>query len=160
MGMKMAFGLSQPVSIQGPFGKREAATVLLCHADEKERQLRDLMLRALDGDAEAYRSLLRGLVPVLTAFFSENAGAASNDLEELVQETLIAVHLRRHTYCPERGLLRWIYAIAAHEASIRRENRSRKFYEAIRSIVRQALKRFTRHAIRAFREADRVSSGG
>jgi hypothetical protein len=156
----MAFGLSQPVSISSPFEKREAEAVLLHHADEKERQLRDLMLQALDGDAEAYRSLLHGLVPVITAFFSEKTDAASNDLEELLQETLIAVHLRRHTYCPERSLLRWIYAIAAHKASIRRENRSRIFYEAIRTIVLRALKRFTRHAMRAFSEADRISNGG
>ncbi len=69
------------------------------------------------------------------------------------------MHLRVQTDCPERSLLRWIYAIAAYQASIYRENRSRKFYESIRSIVWRALNRFTRHAIRALNEAHRVSNG-
>ncbi len=68
---------------------------------EKERQLKDLILLAQDGDRESYRSLLRGLVPVITEFFLERTDASPKNLDELVQQTLIAVHLRLHTYCPE-----------------------------------------------------------
>ncbi len=125
MGMRMAFGLSLPVAIPGRFKKREVATAPLRHADERERTLRDLMLRAHEGDAEAYRSLLHGLVPVIREFFLERIGATSNDLEDLVQETLIAVHLRRRTYSPDRGLLRWLYAIAGHRLSLHRKNHSK-----------------------------------
>jgi hypothetical protein len=127
----MAFGLSLPVSIAGRFKTRVPATARLRHADEKERQLSDLMLRALDGDAEAYRSALRALVPVIKEFFTEKTGATSNDLEALVHETLIAVHHRRQTYCPDRSLLAWIYAIADHTLSIKRKNDPDKFDAAV-----------------------------
>jgi hypothetical protein len=121
MGMRMAFGLSLQVSIPTRFKKRAAATPMPRHADEKERRLTGLMIRALEGDAEAYRSLLHDLVPIIREFFSERIGPTSNDLEELVQETLIAVHLRRRTYSPERDLLRWLYAIAGHTLSLHRK---------------------------------------
>ncbi len=120
--MRMAFGLSLQVSIAGRFKKRAAATPLPRHADEKERRLTGLMIRALEGDAEAYRSALQAFAPLIREFFSERTGATSSDLEKLVQETLIAAHLRRPTYSPERSLLRWIYAIAGHKLSLYRKD--------------------------------------
>ncbi|MCL6741433.1 sigma-70 family RNA polymerase sigma factor [Sphingomonas sp. RB56-2] len=72
------------------------------------------MIRALDGDAAAYDALLRLLVPQLRAFF--NRRVQSEDVsEDLVQETLIAVHTKRSTYDRARPFSAWLYAIARYK---------------------------------------------
>ncbi len=117
----MALGVSLPISMPGRLKRREAVAGQLRCVDDRERQLTDLMIRGLKGDAEAYRSTLQGLVPVIIEFLSEKTGGKPSDFEELVQEILIAAHLRRQTYCPERGLLRSIHAIADQKLSMRRK---------------------------------------
>ena len=66
----------------------------------REVELRAGMIRALDGDAAAYDALLRVLVPQLRAFFNRRVNS-EDVVEDLVQETLIAVHTKRSTY--DRG---------------------------------------------------------
>ena len=80
----------------------------------REAELKARMIRALDGDAAAYDSLLRLLVPQLRAFFSRRV--QSEDVtEDLVQETLIAVHKKRSTYDRVRPFSAWLYAIARYK---------------------------------------------
>lgn len=72
------------------------------------------MIRALEGDATAYHALLRLLVPQLRAFFRRRI--SSEDVaEDLVQETLIAVHNKRATYDRTRPFSAWLYAIARYK---------------------------------------------
>ena len=66
-----------------------------------EPELRGLMLAGLDGDAAAHKALLTRLSAHLRAYFKarlERIGTVPADAEDLVQETLIALHTRRHTY--------------------------------------------------------------
>ena len=79
-----------------------------------EAQLRHLMQAGLDGDAAAHRALLSALVPVLRRFFGRRMGAAP-DLEDLVQETLIAVHTRRASYDRARPFGPWLFAVARYK---------------------------------------------
>src|SRR5579871_3572048 len=81
------------------------------------------MLAALAGDASAYRRLLAALTGHLRAYFSRRVGPAS--AEDLVQETLIAVHSRRATYDPALPLTAWVYGIARYKLidEYRREKR-------------------------------------
>ena len=82
-----------------------------------EPQLRGLMLAGLDGDAAAHTELLTKLGAHLRAYFKKRlAGTARGpaDAEDLVQETLIAIHTRRHTYDPTQLLTPWVYAIARY----------------------------------------------
>jgi RNA polymerase sigma-70 factor (ECF subfamily) len=37
------------------------------------------------------------------------------DVEDLVQETLLAIHVRRHTYDPDQPFTPWVYAIARYK---------------------------------------------
>lgn len=72
------------------------------------------MIRALDGDAASYDALLRRLLPQLRAFFGRRI--RNEDVaEDLVQETLIAVHGRRSTYDRSRPFSVWLYAIARYK---------------------------------------------
>ena len=42
-------------------------------------------------------------------------GRGAEEAEDLVQETLLAVHLKRHTYDPEALFTPWLYAIARYK---------------------------------------------
>ncbi|MDK9697889.1 MAG: sigma-70 family RNA polymerase sigma factor [Siculibacillus sp.] len=76
------------------------------------------MRAALAGDANAYRRLLEALTPVLRAAAARGlarAGLGSADVEDVVQETLLALHLKRHTWDPTRPLMPWVATIARHK---------------------------------------------
>ena len=80
---------------------------------EAETRLKALMLAALDGDAAAYRSLLRALAPHLRAYFARRIGPA--EVEDLVQETLIAIHNRRASYDRALPFTAWLHAVARYK---------------------------------------------
>ncbi|QDX26900.1 sigma-70 family RNA polymerase sigma factor [Sphingomonas suaedae] len=80
-----------------------------------EQTLRELMSDGLDGDAAAHATLLRVLVPLLRGFYRRRASGGDDDIEDLVQETLIAVHTRRATYDRGRSFTAWLFAIARYK---------------------------------------------
>jgi RNA polymerase sigma-70 factor (ECF subfamily) len=85
-------------------------------ADEPE--LRTLMLAGLDGDEASHKALLMKLSAYLRAYFKGQLvriGRGPTDAEDLVQETLIALHTRRHTYDRSQLLTPWVYAIARYK---------------------------------------------
>lgn len=77
-----------------------------------EPELRALMLAALEGDNNAYRALLSRLTGHLRAYYMRRA---AEDAEDLVQETLLAIHTRRDTYDPSLPFTAWVHAIARHK---------------------------------------------
>ncbi len=88
-----------------------------------------LLMRASNaGDAGAYRQLLLQLTPALRTFARRGvarAGAAAADAEDIVQETLLAVHLKRQTWDAEAPFSPWLFAIARHKLidALRRRGR-------------------------------------
>jgi RNA polymerase sigma-70 factor, ECF subfamily len=82
--------------------------------DLAETRLKALMLASLDGDAAAYRGLLAALAPHLRAYYARRLAQAA-DAEDLVQETLIAIHTRRATYDASLPFTAWLHAIARYK---------------------------------------------
>jgi RNA polymerase sigma-70 factor (ECF subfamily) len=83
----------------------------------EEPELRALMLAGLGGDEASHKSLLLKLSAYLRAYFKHQLtriGRSPSDAEDLVQETLIALHTRRHTYDRSQPLTPWVYAIARY----------------------------------------------
>lgn len=81
-----------------------------------ETRLSGLMRAGLAGDAAAYRRLLDELSRHLRAYFLRRLGQDRRaDAEDLVQETLIAVHTRRATYEIDRPFTAWLHAIAHYK---------------------------------------------
>ena len=72
------------------------------------------MVRALGGDGAAYATLLRKLQGHLRAYYARRVGRAA-EAEDLLQETLIAMHTRRETYDPSRPFTAWVHAIARYK---------------------------------------------
>jgi RNA polymerase sigma-70 factor (ECF subfamily) len=84
-------------------------------ADAIERRLRELLIAALAGDAAAYRRFLTDLSGFLRAFLRRRMTRLPDDVEDLVQETLLAVHNQRHTYDPAQPVTKWLHAIARYK---------------------------------------------
>ncbi len=72
------------------------------------------MVRSLAGDGAAYAELLRKLQGYLRAYYARRVGRAA-EAEDLLQETLIAMHTRRQTYDPTRPFTAWVHAIARYK---------------------------------------------
>ncbi len=82
---------------------------------ELETRLKALMLAGLAGDVAAHCALLKALGVALRRYYARRLGAGAADVEDLVQETLIAVHARRATYQPDVPFTAWAYAIARYK---------------------------------------------
>ena len=82
---------------------------------DPEQRLRGLRLCALAGDEAAYRGFLSALGAHLRAFLRRRLARLPDEVEDLVQETLLAVHNQRHTYQPNRPLTAWVHAIARYK---------------------------------------------
>jgi len=80
-----------------------------------EAEMKGLMLDALAGDRAAYRTLLEHLRHRLGIFFGRKLRAMPAEAEDLVQETLIAIHRKRETFDCDQPLMPWAYAIAQYK---------------------------------------------
>ena len=75
-----------------------------------------LMRAGLAGDMQAYRRLLEEIVPRLRKFASGGLARSGNaDVEDVVQEILLAIHLKRQTWIADQPFLPWLNAIARHK---------------------------------------------
>lgn len=81
-----------------------------------ETTLRLLMSAALEGDAACYRLLFVNLASLLRGYFGRRLHSRlASQAEDLVQETLMAIHARRLTYDTARPFMPWVYAIARYK---------------------------------------------
>jgi RNA polymerase sigma-70 factor (ECF subfamily) len=86
--------------------------------NRRESDWADLMRASAAGDAAAYERLLRDLAAALRPVARRGlarAGRPVSDAEDIVQDTLLAVHLKRHTWDPGQPLGPWVRAIAHHK---------------------------------------------
>jgi len=84
------------------------------------------MVAAQDGHGGAYRRLLGEMSDWLTRYFQRRL--PPGDVDDAVQETLLAIHRRRHTYDPQYPLGPWLAAIAKN-----------KWVDQLRSLARRPL---------------------
>lgn len=92
---------------------------------DREAYLKSMMLRGLDGDAAAWRVLLSDLGAHLRPYFMRRLFDGGPDAEDLVQETLIAIHAKRATWDRSQPFTAWAFAIARHKLidHLRRQGR-------------------------------------
>lgn len=90
----------------------------------QERQSAALMKLAQEGDQSAYASLLVLLTSTTRQFARARLGAVPW-IDDVVQETLLAVHRARQTYDAKRPFGPWFYAVANSRLIdvVRRERR-------------------------------------
>jgi RNA polymerase sigma-70 factor (ECF subfamily) len=81
-------------------------------------ELKALMVAGLRGDAASYRLLLDRLSGRLRAYYKgklARVGRGATEAEDLVQEVLLAIHLKRHTYDTGEPLTPWVHTIARYK---------------------------------------------
>jgi RNA polymerase sigma-70 factor (ECF subfamily) len=81
----------------------------------REERLRGLLIRGLGGDAAAYHAFLSELSAYLRGFLRRRLAQLPDEVEDLVQESLLAVHNQRHTYDAAQPLTAWVHAIARYK---------------------------------------------
>jgi RNA polymerase sigma-70 factor, ECF subfamily len=80
--------------------------------------LSQLMRLARRGDDKAYRRLLGRVATWLRAVARRGltrAGRSTEDSEDIVQETLLVMHLKRDSWDDSQPLEPWLHAIARHK---------------------------------------------
>lgn len=96
---------------------------------ELENQLHTQWMQSIAGDRKSYAQLLENIGGHLRSFFKRRLMSRPSEVEDLVQETLLAIHQKRHTYLEGQPLTAWIFAIARY-----------KFIDSVRAYaVRDAL---------------------
>jgi len=82
---------------------------------EQDRRFAELMGLSQEGDTVAYVTLLREVRPLLERSIRQKRPfLQSHDVEDLVQNILLALHSVRATYDPTRPFLPWLVAIMRH----------------------------------------------
>jgi len=85
---------------------------------EREDEWTGLMRSAMAGDNAAYHRLLKAVTPVLRAASRRGltrAGQSPDQAEDIVQDILLAVHLKRHTWDVNAPFAPWLFAIARNK---------------------------------------------
>lgn len=83
--------------------------------DQFEAGLKPLWVRAQAGDEAAYRASLERIAARLRGYLRRRMQGAPDDVEDLVQEILLALHLQRGTWDPALPVSAWVLAIARHK---------------------------------------------
>jgi len=87
---------------------------------EDEIVLSTLMKKSLDGDSDSYRLLLQKVKELMTPFIMNSLSkfglASAGGQDDVMQEILLGIHLKRATFDPEQFFLPWMYAIARYKA--------------------------------------------
>ena len=94
----------------------------------REEEWAGWMRSAMDGDTQAYHRFLSAVTPHLRAMARKRCGqfgAPASEAEDVVQEVLLAVHLKRGTWDPTRPIGPWLSTIVRNKLidSLRRRGR-------------------------------------
>ena len=80
-----------------------------------DAELARLLRAALIGDEKAYAAFLTGAAALVRSFIRRRVGQGGLDPEDVVQETLLAIHVKRHTWRTDAPVSPWLYAIARYK---------------------------------------------
>lgn len=111
-----------PASVLGDTAasaRKSARSTMDTAARTTEPSLGADFLAGLTGDGRRYEVALKGCATLLRRFFSSRlrrvAPAMAADDEDLVQECLLALHLKAHTYDADQPFEPWMYAVARYK---------------------------------------------
>lgn len=96
-----------------------------------EEKVAGLMTAANQGDEAAYAEFLRLTADLVRGLARRKLGTDRVvGPEDIVQEVLLAIHTKRHTWRPHEAILPWIFAIARYKIiDVYRRNGRRVFLD-------------------------------
>jgi RNA polymerase sigma-70 factor (ECF subfamily) len=75
-----------------------------------------LLAAANAGDARAYARFLQAVTQTLRGIVrAKGGGLGEAACEDVLQEVLLAIHLKRHTWAPDAPVRPWLYAITRYK---------------------------------------------
>lgn len=80
-----------------------------------ETRLKALLISGLAGDEAQYCDFLQTAATHLRAYLRRRMNRWPDEVEDLVQESLLAIHNQRHTYDQAAPLTSWMYAITKYK---------------------------------------------
>ena len=97
-------------------------------ARTRDAQWATWMRAGISGDSAAYRQFLEAATPFLRAIATRRCaqfGAPRSDAEDIVQDVLLAIHVKRGTWDPSRPIGPWLVAIVRNKVidAFRRKGR-------------------------------------
>src|ERR1700744_2960911 len=98
---------------------------------EREDEWTGLMRMAVSGDSAAYHRLLKAVTPVLRAAARRGLARAGQPIdlsEDIVQDILLAVHLKRHTWDADAPFAPWLFTIARNKLIDALRRRGRRIF--------------------------------
>jgi RNA polymerase sigma factor (sigma-70 family) len=94
-------------------GTAARTTIRAENWDRRSERCGSLMAAAQAGDGHAYEQLLRELDEWLRRYYARRLPRPAAD--DARQDTLLAIHAKRHTYAPSRPFGAWVSAIARYK---------------------------------------------
>lgn len=82
---------------------------------QDEKELAMLLRAAIAGDEKAYTVFLTRTAAIVRGFARRKIVQGGVDPEDIVQEALLAIHTKRHTWIVDAPVMPWIHAIARHK---------------------------------------------
>ena len=80
-----------------------------------EFELWTLFEQSQQGAKQAYKQLLQRMATLIRAYLRRRLTRQEADVEDLVQEVLLAVHTKRHTYDVSQPITAWMHAITRYK---------------------------------------------
>jgi RNA polymerase sigma-70 factor, ECF subfamily len=102
--------------------------------EERERRWAEAMRLERRGEAVAYERMLKEVATDLRRSLAPRlirAGLGAHEVEDLVQEVLIGLHNKRHTWDSARPFLPWLHAIARYKLIDFTRHRRRETYHRV-----------------------------
>lgn len=85
--------------------------------EDREARWASLFRRGNGGDRAAYGAFLHEVAPVLRRIVAARVIGIEAEVDDTVQEILMAVHAKRHTWRDTEPVAPWLYAIARYKAA-------------------------------------------
>lgn len=85
--------------------------------DDREVRWSDLLRRANCGEGPAYARFLTEVTPVIRGIVAARGTGVRTEAEDIVQDVLLAIHLKRHTWRETDPVSPWLYAIARYKVA-------------------------------------------
>lgn len=97
-------------------------------SEDRNSEWSGLLRQSLKGDSAAYQRFLASVTGYLRKAVGRKLygnSASIGDAEDIVQDIVLTIHLKRHTWDPERPVLPWIAVIARNKLidALRRRGR-------------------------------------
>lgn len=108
------------------------------HSPGREEEWATWLRQAIAGDAAVYRRFLQAVTPYLRGTarrYCERFGAPPADIEDVVQEVLLAIHLKRGSWDSTRPLGPWLATIVRNKMIDTMRRRGRQVMVPIEDVI-------------------------